>query len=113
MKSIYILDVSGSMTEDMIERGHQSINLLIDMKDEKEDETALVVEWNPIGGLFCWLVEDLRKYCPEAKLHYICDQYQIVEDIMLVDHVTIITPTKESTIMFEIDELDSVSVGVR
>lgn len=90
IKDIYILDCSGSMTEDQINAGIARIGNMIEARENGiRLNTCAIFFWSELDPFDSFSL-NLKERFPQAKLHLICDGLFLQEDLKSIDTVDII-----------------------
>jgi hypothetical protein len=89
IKTIFILDTSGSMTEDQIKKG---IEIIYTKGDISGRESPAIFCWNSLEQRFPEFVNSLKSTYPQSTIHLVGDAYFTEEDLQMVDQVTVVPP---------------------
>lgn len=93
IKTIFILDISGSMSDAQIKKG---MDFIYDKGIRPkgiictEIESPSIFCWSPLVSSLYQMVDKLRKTYPESYIHFVGDEFQLNEDLKLVDQVTVV-----------------------
>ncbi len=90
LNHIYILDCSGSMSEEQISSGLQKIGDTIELNGSLCFNTAIFCWSGEPNDSFESFISDLRDNYHESKLHFFTDGLMLKEDLQSVDTVDII-----------------------
>lgn len=90
IKTIFILDISGSMSDAQIKKGMDIIytkGILLSGR-----EPPVMFCWNPLETRHLYqLVAEIKKSYPESSIHLVSDGYINPDDLILVDQLSEIT----------------------
>jgi hypothetical protein len=89
IKTIFILDISGSMSDAQIKKGIETIytkGILLSGR-----EAPAIFCWNPLESSLYQKVVEIKRTYPESSIHFVGDEFQFNEDLKLVDQVTTIS----------------------
>lgn len=87
MKTIFILDTSGSMSDNQIREGMKIISSNVDIYNRK---AIAIFCWSGLDQTFPTLIFDIKKLYPNASIHFVGDGLLIEEDLLMVDQVTVV-----------------------
>jgi hypothetical protein len=87
IKTIFILDTSGSMSDNQIREGMKIISSNVDIYNRK---VMAIFFWSGLDQTFLSLVTDLKKLYPLVTTHLIGDGFFTEEELLMVDQVTVV-----------------------